>query len=179
MKWLAPLVLLTACGRVSFEPLDDGGGPGGGGDGPRGDGATTDTGSGSACSFTGTPSCPTAGASLNLAGTYNSSGHTSGEGSGLAGSCGGANAEEHTVQFVVMATATYTFTTRGSDYNTVLYLRASCGGAELACNDDFATDGHSAITIALTQGQNVIAVVDGANGLCGNYALAVGTSVTP
>lgn len=50
---------------------------------------------------------------------------------------------------------TWTFSTSGSAFDTVIYVLDGCDGAELACNDD--SDGYSAVTSAtLGQGDAVV-----------------------
>lgn len=183
--WILVSVITSACGRFHFDPIGAGDdvveGDGGTRDGPRGDGGGTPidapAGSGMACPRTGTPSCPQSSISLTMFGVSSSSASTAGKGDGLAGSCGGAGAEEQTVLFLVQQTAAYTFTTRNSDYDTVLYIRdADCGGAELACNDNVGAGVTSQVTLNVVAGQRVVAIVDGANGLCGNYSLLAGVN---
>ena len=155
--------LAIGCGRVGFEPLDDG---------AAGDGRRSDGGGGMACPLTGTPGCPNSAASLSLTGMHLQSGRTSGGGNGLGGTCGGSSAEEQTVQFFVQQAGKFGFSTDGSDYDTVLYAKDTCGGAEIACNDDEnATTKTSKLTLTLNAGQSIIIVIDGANGMCGNYVL--------
>ena len=91
-------------------------------------------------------------------------------------SCGGAGAEEQTTQFLVMQSATYIFTTRGSNFDTVIYARdVNCTGVELGCNDDEVPGTKtSKLTLTLTAGQRIVLFVDGMSGQCGNYMLAAG-----
>jgi hypothetical protein len=178
---LVAILLACGCGRINFDPLGGGGaGDGGPSDGKLGDGGgggIDGTGPGVACVGTATPSCPATAASLNLVGTHMSSGASDNRGDGLAGSCGGAGSHEQTVQFLITQTGTFVFTTRGSNYDTVLYIRdGSCTGPELACNDNFGASFTSEVSLALTAGQSVIAIVDGANGVCGDFELRAGTN---
>src|SRR5205814_6065557 len=47
-------------------------------------------------------------------------------------------------------------------FDTVLYVRdATCGGAELACNDDVGDSSQSRVMVSLTAGQRIFIVVDG------------------
>jgi hypothetical protein len=123
------------------------------------------------------PSCPQVGSTLTIFGTHTSSSTTAGKGSGLTGSCGGANAEEQTEQLLVQQSGTYIFTTRDSTLDTVMYIRDTCNGTELACNDNVsATDHTSQITMPLTAGQSIVVVIDGANGTCGDYTFRAGVN---
>jgi len=172
------LVLACGCGRINFDPV--GGGddqPGGGDGGPTGDGSgqVDAAGPGVQCVGTATPNCPAAANSLSIFGTHMSSGPSDNRGNGFAGSCGGAGGQEQTVQFLVQQSGTFIFKTAGSTYDTVLYVRDdNCAGAELACNDNSGSLFTSEVTLTLIAGQRVIAFVDSANGLCGDFTLRVG-----
>ena len=67
--------------------------------------------------------------------------------------------------------ATYTFDTRGSDFDTVLeILPGLCGTDTLGCNDD--TDGlRSEVTVDLEDGQEITLVVGGFRGASGVFVL--------
>lgn len=91
-------------------------------------------------------------------------------------SCGTANEGDRALAFTAPEQGIYRFDTLGSDFDTVLsLLDGTCGGPELACNDDepgtFA--GHSALTVPLAAGQEVTAVVEGFLGEVGNVTLTV------
>ncbi len=104
-------------------------------------------------------------------------GSTVGAGNEMSGaSCGGGgtNAPDRTYQFFAPVSGLYTIDTFGSDYDTLLYVRASCTGAELACNDDtpgFGTD--SRVDVMLVAGAPVIIIVDGWGTSQGNYILNI------
>ena len=65
------------------------------------------------------------------------------------------------MRFVAPAAGTWVFDTLGSAYDTVLYALDACGGAELACNDDFGGGRESEVRLALAAGQAVFLTVDG------------------
>lgn len=91
----------------------------------------------------------------------------------LFGSCGGNLAGDESFTFTAPEPGIYTFDTAGSDYDTVLYVREDCSGAELACNDDVSgVDSTSQVNIPLEQDEQVVVVVDG-NSEDGNYNLNV------
>ncbi len=173
---LLAYLIACGCGRINFDPL--GGGDGGPGDGRPGDGGGIDApGAGVACVGTATPNCPATATTLSILGTHSSGGPSDNRGDGFSGSCGGAGADEQTIQFLVQQSGTFKFTTRNSDYDTVLYVRdGSCTGPELACNDNTGDLFTSEIQLTLTAGQTVIVFVDGANGLCGNFMLRAGVN---
>ncbi|MFO7565660.1 MAG: hypothetical protein R6X02_23660 [Enhygromyxa sp.] len=83
---------------------------------------------------------------------------TSGSGE-IKGSCGG-NGNEGVYLFTAPEVGSYTFTTAGSNYDTVLYIHdGDCLGVELECDDSF-DDGGEEITLNLATGQTVYVVVD-------------------
>jgi hypothetical protein len=90
-------------------------------------------------------------------------GSTQGGFSNLESACAFTVSPEATYLFTAPADGSYTFDTAGSGFDTVLYLLDStCGGIELACNDDAApVDVTSAVTIDLFADQQVVVVVDG------------------
>ena len=111
-------------------------------------------------------------------------GATSGTGSST-GSCGSTGpSPEHMYRWTPNASGTAVLQTCGSGtlYDSVVHVRAdTCGGAELACNDDTVgcttgepNDHHgSRLTVAVTAGQSYVIVVDGYNGARGTYTLTV------
>jgi hypothetical protein len=98
-------------------------------------------------------------------------GSTVGQGNDESGSCGGTTAAEVVFQWVPDTSGTVTIDTIGSAYDTLLYVRAGCGGAQLACNDD-AVGLQSRVNVNVTAGDAIIIVVDGYSG-AGSYVLNV------
>ena len=92
-----------------------------------------------------------------------------------APSCGAtADGGDYAVEFTAPGDGTYTFDTANDarDFDTILYARDACGGAELACNDD--TDGiASELTLELTAGETVVVYVSGFGAACGEFALDI------
>jgi len=101
------------------------------------------------------------------------SGSTIGGPTQLEGSCGGDESEESVYTWTAPSAGRYAFTTNGSDYDTVLYVRDGlCATRELECNDD--EDGvQSTVTITLRANQQVTVVVDGYSGDSGDYTLGI------
>src|SRR5262249_36117633 len=67
----------------------------------------------------------------------------------------------------------------GSEFDSMLVVRESCIGEEIACNDDFGSLYQSAVLVSLEAGDSVVVVVDGySSGSHGDYDLSVGM-VTP
>ncbi|HWB76893.1 MAG TPA: hypothetical protein VG755_18125 [Nannocystaceae bacterium] len=88
------------------------------------------------------------------------------------GSCAPTTGPDVGYRFVAPFAATYQFDTIGSDYDTVLTVRdSSCGGVELACDDDLGGNLSSLVTLDLAAGQTVIVGVDGFDGDVGGYVL--------
>jgi len=91
------------------------------------------------------------------------------------GSCGGSGPDLG-IGFVAPEDGLYTFTTNGSDFDTVLYVLdgAACGGAELACDDDSGNSTQSTLSLPLSSGQEVVVMVDGYQAAAdGAFSLAV------
>src|SRR5437899_115849 len=52
------------------------------------------------------------------------------------GGGGGINAPDATFLYTAPVTGSYTIDTAGSSFDTILSVRSTCAGSELACNDD-------------------------------------------
>lgn len=98
-------------------------------------------------------------------------GSTMGAGADLTSTCGGENAPDVAFEWTAPSAGTWTFDTYGSDFDTVLYALTSCGGEELACNDDGPEGFQSELTLELTAGQTIVLVVDGFDTDAGNFVL--------
>jgi hypothetical protein len=66
--------------------------------------------------------------------------------SASAGSCGGGAAPEAVYKLMLTATSDVFVTTHGTKFDTVLYMRKGCCGAEIACNDN--ADGRNTSVLA-------------------------------
>ncbi|AUX41415.1 uncharacterized protein SOCE26_028270 [Sorangium cellulosum] len=81
--------------------------------------------------------------------------------------------------FTAPVAGDYVFDTFGSSFNTVLHIHdATCGGPQLACNDDTTVE-QSEVTVTLAAGQTVVAVVDGSDTRSGAFTLNVRRAVPP
>ena len=90
----------------------------------------------------------------------------------------GSTGSDTTVEFTAPADGEYTFDTFGSSYDTTLYALDTCGGVELACDDD--TDGlQSRISLDLLAGETVVLVVDAFSTGSGPFTLDVSGPVVP
>jgi hypothetical protein len=103
------------------------------------------------------------------------SGSTAGRASANRGSCGGDAAGEVSIRWVAPMTGAYTFDTRGSNFDTVVYLRSgSCTGTEVACNDDFASGQiFSQLTLNAVAGATYLIFIDGDQTSSGSWTLNV------
>jgi cysteine-rich repeat protein len=103
------------------------------------------------------------------------SGSTTGQPNHLSGggTCGGSSSGEDVYVVTVPAKSDLTATTNlaGTSFNTVLYVRATCGGANLACASAGML-GDTATVQNLAPGIYWV-VVDGFGGANGNYQLLV------
>lgn len=102
------------------------------------------------------------------------SGTTLGQPNAASGSCGGDEAPDLAFEFTAAQDGNYTFSTDGSDFDTVLYVLdgENCGGPELACDDDGGESTQSEVTVTLSEGQGVVVVVDGYGSASGAFTLS-------
>jgi len=100
---------------------------------------------------------------------------TAGEESGAEGSCGGGGAPEHVFMWTAPQAGVYQVSTVGSEYDTLLYVRRSCGGDELDCNDDISRNmRRSRVSLELAACETVYIFVDGYDGeSVGDYTLTI------
>jgi hypothetical protein len=80
--------------------------------------------------------------------------------------------------FTPQSNKTVTISLCGSAFDTTLAVFDSCGGIELACNDDYC-DLQSELTIDLTAGQTYLIRVAGYNGQVGDYSLTIVETTYP
>jgi hypothetical protein len=161
--WPCVVLLMSACGRVGFDPH-------GGGD-DQGSVELDDGGFGSALDDggvtvddAGMQVLPCADRNLGSAlGPNVASGTTSGEGNNYSSCSGDGN--DITFGWFAPATASYRIDLCASQMSldTVLYVRnGSCTGTSLACNDDGCGLGglQSRVTVSLQAGQAIVIIVD-------------------
>jgi hypothetical protein len=87
-------------------------------------------------------------------------------------SCNGGSSRDIAYVWTVPATGSYSFTTGGSNFDTVLQIRHySNTSSVLACNDDWGTSLQSRATLSgLVKGVNLLIIIEGYAGEYGNYA---------
>ncbi|MFK7986113.1 MAG: hypothetical protein AB8I08_08780 [Sandaracinaceae bacterium] len=126
--------------------------------------------------------CPDDSGAINTTGASVFMGTTVGAGTDLDAptDCyeieGGGGSPERALRWTAPAAGEYTFDTIGSDFDTVLYLLNTCEDATaVACNDDIgAEDFRSSLTATLTEGQEVLVVVEGfASTNAGNFVVNI------
>ncbi|MBN8610498.1 MAG: hypothetical protein J0L92_07940 [Deltaproteobacteria bacterium] len=91
---------------------------------------------------------------------------------------------ERAYRWVAPGAGTFVFDTVGTEHDTILYVRSSCTGAFVACNDDIDTEmGNIASRVSVTAtmaGQEFIVVVDGfAAEASGEFTVNVTMGTTP
>jgi hypothetical protein len=111
----------------------------------------------------------------NMAVPFTVNGTTVGEDNSSAGSCGGLGSNDYTYTWTAPAAATYRFSTEGSAFDTVAYVRngANCGGAELGCGTGSGMTTAGATYATLAAGQTVNIFVDGEGAASGAFTLTV------
>jgi hypothetical protein len=88
------------------------------------------------------------------------------------GSCGGSSGPERVYRFTVPSTSMYFIDVMGMDFDTTLtILDGTCGGPEIACNDDGGPG--SQIVLELTAGQVIMIVVDAYGSGSGAFTLTI------
>jgi hypothetical protein len=98
---------------------------------------------------------------------------TCGEANQSTPACAYSSAPDRTYVWTAPFAGTFTFTTSGSGYDTILDIYDSASGAALGCNDDSAGTLQSSIALTLNAGQQLRIVVDGYGGACGNFSLNI------
>ncbi len=111
-------------------------------------------------------------------GTAVAQGNTCGRANGVNSTCGSSNASDQSYTWTAPFAGTFTFTTAGSTYDTVLQLHDLTTGASLACNDDVSGTAQSLVSVALSAGQRIRITVDGFGTSCGNFTLNIQGSTT-
>jgi hypothetical protein len=85
-----------------------------------------------------------------------------------------STAPEVIFRWTAPSSGTFTFTTVGSTYDTVLYARrGACAGLDVGCDDDSGGAQSSLFSLALSVGDVLFLVVDGFGTEAGNYVLNI------
>ncbi len=136
--------------------------------------------------------CPEAGAAWMGLGTFTGTTTLAGNDSNPEASCFPDGmipdtleiSPERAYRWIAPAAGTFIFDTVGTEHDTILYVRGSCTGAFIACNDDIDTEmGNIASRVMVTAtmaGQEFIVVVDGfAAQASGDFTVNVTMGTTP
>lgn len=105
-------------------------------------------------------------------GTPVATGNTAGDDNDLDPTCGAGNANDHVVTFTAPAAGSYTISTNGSTYDTVMAVFSDCA-TQIACDDDSGVGTQSLLVLNLAAGQTILIAVDGFNGATGNWNLNI------
>lgn len=102
-----------------------------------------------------------------------SQGNTCGASHDSTLSCAGFNgAADLTLLWAASSDGTFTFSTTGSSYDTMIEMFNLSKNNALACNDDANGTTQSAVTVSLPVGQRVLVTVDGFGKLRNKYSLS-------
>jgi hypothetical protein len=118
------------------------------------------------------PGCPALDLG-SMVGVALASGTTVGAGDDVSPSCADSTSEDVSYRWTAPRTASFTFDTLDSSFDTVLSVRAvDCSGVELDCNDD-DFELLSRVDLMLTMGTVVTVTVDGYDVEAGDYVLSI------
>lgn len=111
----------------------------------------------------------------SMAVPFTVNGNTAGGTNTSLGTCGGLGANDYAYTWTAPNAGTYRFTTEGSSFDTLVYLRdgSDCSGPELNCNTGTVTSTAGAAWATLVAGQTVNIFVDGDGGASGAFTLTV------
>jgi hypothetical protein len=105
---------------------------------------------------------------------------TDGASDGFTTTCGSGSSPDVAWEWIAPKSDYYAFDTAGSSFDTVLALRdGACEGAELACNDNADGTPQSKVIQKVSQGQRVVAIVDGNVGEQGSAVLNINRVTCP
>ncbi|HSK03046.1 MAG TPA: hypothetical protein VK932_17465, partial [Kofleriaceae bacterium] len=87
--------------------------------------------------------------------------------------CASSSAPDASYTWTAPSTGTYVFSTSGSSFDTILHLRLYNTTISLGCNDDSNGTLQSTVSVNLSAGQTVLAIIDGYGGSQGTYRLNI------
>lgn len=99
--------------------------------------------------------------------------HTAGLTNDYTPSCVGGSAPDASYTWTAPSSGSYTFSTAGSSFDTVLEIRRINTLASLGCNDDSNGTLQSAVSVSLLAGDTVVVVVDGFGSATGPFQLNI------
>jgi len=92
--------------------------------------------------------------------------------------CAASSASDHSYWWTAPRSGTFSFTTSGATFNTVLQLFDAAGTTSLGCNDNTGYKTYSSVSVSLSAGQRITVVVDGYGSACGNFNLNISEQPT-
>jgi hypothetical protein len=87
--------------------------------------------------------------------------------------CASSSAPDASYTWTAPSSGTYVFSTMGSSFDTILHLRLYNTTISLGCNDDSNGTLQSTVSVNLSAGQTVLAIIDGYGGSQGSYRLNI------
>ncbi|MDY7228287.1 hypothetical protein [Hyalangium rubrum] len=107
-------------------------------------------------------------------GTAVAQGSTCGARNEVTPSCkSNSSASDFSFRWMAPYTGSFTYTTHGSNYDTVLVVTDWNSSATLGCNDNAPGGSTSGVSVNLSAGQEVSITVDGAGWSCGKFQLNI------
>jgi hypothetical protein len=98
---------------------------------------------------------------------------------GVTPVCTSSNASDITLEWTAPSAGTYTFTTAGSNFNTVLVLAPyGSPGNQVACANAVSGTGGETVSRTVSAGEKLLVTIDGYASLCGTYKLNISKSCT-
>lgn len=102
--------------------------------------------------------------------------NTCGSGNHFFSGCGSSSAHDRAYHWTAPSSGSFTITTAGSSFDTVLQIMNEAQTASLGCNDDSNGTLQSSIALNLSAGQKISIVVDGYGSSCGAFKLNIAAS---
>jgi hypothetical protein len=99
---------------------------------------------------------------------------TCGRTSDFTPSCASSNgAPDMSYTWTAPSTGSFTFSTAGAAFDTILEVRRYNDQVSLGCNDDTPGTAQSSVTLSLTAGQTLLVIVDGYGTACGTFQVNI------
>jgi hypothetical protein len=100
-------------------------------------------------------------------------GHTAGLTSDFTPTCATSSAPDASYTWTAPSTGSYTFTTAGSSFDTILEIRRINTLVSLGCNDDSGGTLQSTVSVSLNAGETVVIIIDGFSAATGAFHLNI------
>lgn len=107
------------------------------------------------------------------------SSNTCGLNNGVTPGCTASSASDMSFQWTAPSSGTFTFSTSGSSFDTVLVIADySSPSSVLACAGSVSGTGGESVSLALASGKQLLVTVDGYASLCGPFKLNITKNCT-